>query len=156
MHSCPWGRARWVPRVSFILAAVIVGVCVADSQPAYRPAQPYRPAAYQSYDAPPKYSFDWSVRDDYTYNNYNHQESRDGDNTQGSYSVLLPDGRVQTVKYYVNGDSGFVAEVTYSGEPKYEASYQKPAYKPAPAAYQPAQKPAYRPRPAYQPTPYPA
>ena len=71
---------------------------------------------------------------------YNADESRDGYSTKGSYSVALPDGRLQTVTYNVaDGYSGYVADVTYSGEahypdtPKYEA---KPAYKPAP-------KPAY-------------
>jgi hypothetical protein len=132
----------------------------------------------------PKYAFDWSVKDDYTYNNYGQYEKRDGAATDGSYHVLLPDGRTQTVTYYVNGDSGFVAEVTYSGEPKYDnykpaASYQKEHYAPAPykqpaynkpaynkpayepaypaPAYQPAYKPAPAPyKPAYKPAPYKA
>jgi hypothetical protein len=78
-------------------------------------------------------------------------------------AVLLPDGRLQTVKYYVDGYSGYVAEVSYSGEPKYEDTYNKPAYKPAPAPYRPAPSP-YRPTPApyrpatapYRPAPYSA
>ncbi len=103
------------------------------------------------------------MRDDPSYNNYGHQEQRDGYNTDGSYYVQLPDSRVQTVKYYVNGDSGYVAEVNYQGEAKYEQaapSYQRPAYAPAPSyggyqqqqqAYKPSyNKPAYQqPRPAY-------
>ncbi|XP_066948552.1 cuticle protein 7-like [Macrobrachium rosenbergii] len=65
----------------------------------------------------PKYSFSWEVSDESSENDFGHEESREGDDTQGSYYVRLPDGRLQTVKYYVNGDSGFVADVTYdSGE----------------------------------------
>jgi hypothetical protein len=98
---------------------------------------------------PAQYNFDWVVKDDYSYNYYGQNENRNGDNTEGSYFVQLPDGRLQTVKYYVNGDSGFVAEVSYSGEPKYEASSYKPAYAPAPY-----KQPAYAPAPAYKADPY--
>ena len=31
----------------------------------------------------------------------------------------LPDGRLQRVVYTVAGDGGYVAEVTYEGEPQY-------------------------------------
>ena len=82
-----------------------------------------------------KYDFDWSVKDEYSGNDFGQQESRDGDNTEGSYYVQLPDGRLQTVTYYVNGDSGFVAEVSYEGEAQYpEASQSSNAYSAPPAA----------------------
>merc|ERR1712025_391215 len=45
-------------------------------------------------------------------------EQRDGYATSGSYSVNLPDGRVQTVTYADNGD-GITQDVSYSGEPAY-------------------------------------
>ena len=63
----------------------------------------------------------------------NQYEARDGDNTKGSYSVVLPDGRRQNVNYYVNGYSGYVADVTYDGYAKaYDhKTYAAPAYKPA-------------------------
>ena len=32
----------------------------------------------------------------------------------GSYSVWLPDGRLMTVAYYVDGESGFVPTITYT------------------------------------------
>ena len=34
--------------------------------------------------------------------------------SQGSYSVLLPDGRLQTVEYSVLGEGGYKAKVFYS------------------------------------------
>ncbi|XP_069972830.1 cuticle protein 7-like [Penaeus vannamei] len=113
------------------------------ARPQYRPAPTYAPAlAYRptpSYQVPAQYNYDYAVIDDYSGNNYGHQESRDGYNTQGSYYVQLPDGRLQKVTYYVDGDSGYVAEVTYEGQAQY------PAYQPAP--YRPA--PTYTPAPVY-------
>ena len=63
---------------------------------------------------PAVYKFGYGVKDSYSGNSYGHKESRDGKSAAGSYSVVLPDGRVQKVTYHVNGDSGFVADVTYS------------------------------------------
>ncbi|XP_069956315.1 cuticle protein 8-like [Cherax quadricarinatus] len=101
--------------------------------------------------APPKYDFNWAVNDQYSGNDFGHQESRDGYDTQGSYYVLLPDGRRQNVAYNVNGDSGFIAEVTYEGEAQYQA--------PQPTYGAPSPQPIYRaptPQPTYSaPTPQP-
>jgi hypothetical protein len=76
--------------------------------------------------------------------NFGASESRNGYVTSGSYHVLLPDGRVQTVTYTVDGDSGYIADVQYSGYAK------APAYAPAPKY---APKPAYAPAPKYAPKP---
>ncbi|XP_045617848.1 cuticle protein 19 [Procambarus clarkii] len=95
-----------------------------------KPAPSFKPALF--YKVPTKrYNFDWAVKDDLAENDFAHEESRDGDHTRGSYSVLLPDGRVQTVTYYVNGDSGYVAEVTYEGSAQFPSP--KPAYRRVPA-----------------------
>ena len=42
---------------------------------------------------------------------FGHAEMRDRDRTDGKYYVQLPDGRLQTVSYFVDGYSGFVAKV---------------------------------------------
>merc|ERR1712088_1308347 len=46
-----------------------------------------------------------------------------------SYSVALPDGRIQHVNYHANDYDGYVADVTYEGAPQY------PEYHPAAPAY---------------------
>merc|ERR1712012_595197 len=77
------------------------------------------------------YTFTYAVADDYSKSSFNAEESSDGaSNVQGSYSVALPDGRIQHVKYTSNGYDGFVADVTYEGTAVYPE--EKP-YVPAPA-----------------------
>ena len=72
-----------------------------------QPAPSYAPAP--SYDEPASYSFSWAVKDDYSKNDYGQNEQREGKSTSGSYSVLLPDGRTQTVTYSVDGYGGMNA-----------------------------------------------
>ena len=106
---------------------MLVATVLADTAPAYNePAYP---------DEPPKYTYSYSVKDDYSNNNYGANEDRDGYATSGSYYVALPDGRLQKVTYTVNGDGGYVADVTYEGEAQYPEA--KPYSPPAPA-YKPA------------------
>jgi len=103
---------------------ILVLLClaaVAFSAPNSPPYSP--PASYD--DAAPAYQFDYAVKDEYAGLDFGHNENRDGYNTQGSYHVLLPDGRLQRVTYTVAGDGGYVAEVTYEGEARYPEA--KPA-----------------------------
>ncbi|XP_042886049.1 uncharacterized protein LOC122262166 [Penaeus japonicus] len=65
-----------------------------------------------------QYSVQYAVKDDLSGNHFGHQEDRDGYRTQGIYYVQLPDDRVQKVTYYVDGKSGFVAQVTYERKPQ--------------------------------------
>merc|ERR1712032_455809 len=76
------------------------------------------------------YAFQYGVSDDYSKANFNAAESSDGNVVSGSYSVALPDGRIQHVKYTADHYNGYVAEVTYEGTPVYPEA--KP-YAPAPA-----------------------
>merc|ERR1712083_545924 len=135
------------------MKAFIVLACVAAASAAGVPA--YGAPAYHqpSYEEPAVYAYQYGVNDDYSGANYNADESRDGYSTKVSYSVNLPDRRVQTVTYNVaDGYSGYVADVTYSGEAHYpEATAYKPApYKPAPVYHA---APVYKAAPAYKPAP---
>merc|ERR1711962_1436887 len=67
---------------------------------------------YYSEDA--HYAYEYSVLDDLVGTNFADHEARDGPHTEGQYSVHLPDGRLQTVTYTVDGNSGYVADVQYS------------------------------------------
>ncbi|XP_047471400.1 pro-resilin-like [Penaeus chinensis] len=80
----------------------------------------------------PQYNFNYAVNDAFG-NDFGHQEGRDGYNTQGSYYVQLPDGRLQRVTYTVNGDQGYVAQVTYEGVAQYPAFQPSASYSPAPS-----------------------
>ena len=88
--------------------------------------------------APSPYSFAYAVKDEPSYNDFGHTETSDGKAVTGSYSVILPDGRKQIVTYYVDGYSGYVADVKYEGYAKaYDykpTAYSKPTYA-APATY---------------------
>merc|ERR1711868_303596 len=77
------------------------------------------------------YTYTYAVADDYSKSNFNAEETSDGaGSAQGSYSVALPDGRIQHVTYTANGYDGYVADVTYEGTAVYPEA--KP-YVPAPA-----------------------
>ena len=62
------------------------------------------------------YAFGYSVAEPSTNTAFTAGERRSGTTTAGSYSVQLPDGRTQTVTYSVDGNRGYVADVSYSGE----------------------------------------
>ncbi|XP_042866859.1 pro-resilin-like [Penaeus japonicus] len=99
--------------MAFKVIALAVIVAVALARPENTPSYGYGAPTPSS--GPAKYDFNYAVNDPPSGNDYGHQEARDGPNTQGSYFVLFPDGRLQRVTYTVNGDSGYVAEVVYEG-----------------------------------------
>merc|ERR1712117_779869 len=103
---------------------------IAHAAPAYHaPAPAYKAEAYPDEVSP--YTYTYAVADDYSKSSFNAEEQSDGaSSVAGSYSVALPDGRIQHVKYTSNGYDGFVADVTYEGTAVYP---EEPAYKAAPA-----------------------
>merc|ERR1719192_171847 len=114
--------------------APVVHKPVAHPAPAYHKPAPYHEPAYEG---PAVYEYGYAVQDDYSKAAFSASENRNGDATTGSYSVALPDGRTQHVKYTVDAYGGYVADVSYEGVAQY------PEYHPA--------KPAYAPKPAYHP-----
>merc|ERR1712055_452943 len=111
-----------------VLAFALVAVVAArpdsfESREAYRYRAPVSSSSEESYESSEaKYNFQWAVSDESSENHYGHQEARDGDDTQGSYYVQLPDGRVQRVTFHVDGDNGYVANVEYEGEAQYPSA----------------------------------
>ncbi|KAG7166326.1 Pro-resilin-like 11 [Homarus americanus] len=113
--------------MNVLLLLALVAVAAADK----RPATGYgAPPVSSEESEPPKYGFDWAVQDGESGNDFGQQEARDNDNTKGSYTVQLPDGRLQTVTYYVEGDSGYVVDVKYDGEAQYPDSDEVRSYAP--------------------------
>ena len=104
----------------------------------------YAPAAYKQEPLPPQpYAYEYPVADDYSKANFKKHETQDASGrVKGSFTIALPDGRIQTTSYTADHVDGFVADVTYEGEPVYPPEpingygHPAPAYKPA-SAYKP-------------------
>merc|ERR1712210_256170 len=98
-------------------------VAVASAAPQYAPAPVvHAVAGYAAPDLaePSPYTYTYTVADDYSKANFQQSESNDGTGAvTGSYSVNLPDGRIQTVTYNANDLTGNVATVEYAGEAQY-------------------------------------
>merc|ERR1719361_2529781 len=155
-------------KVSLVLASV--AMTLADHPPPYHPA-PYHPSPYHpapapyhapkpapyhpkpapyhpapEYKLPPRpFAYEYGVKDEYSGTYFGKQETQDDYGVvHGEYRVALPDGRTQIVTYTADHENGYVADVRYEGEPKYEPYHpapHKPVHHPAPAPYHPAPKP---------------
>lgn len=78
----------------------------------------------QESEAGMPYQFNWQVQAPEFGNDYSHQQSSDGRVTQGEYRVLLPDSRVQIVRFTAD-ENGYVADVQYEGTAQFpQASNQ--------------------------------
>merc|ERR1712212_621569 len=87
---------------------------------------------------PQPFAYEYGVADDYSKANFKKTETQDAEGkVAGSFTIALPDGRIQTPTYTADHYNGFVAEVTYEGTPVYPPEpaggygHPAPAYKPA-------------------------
>ncbi|CAH1102055.1 unnamed protein product [Psylliodes chrysocephalus] len=68
-------------------------------------------------EAPTPYQYEYKVDSPSSSTYYGKSEAGDvTGRVTGTYYVLLPDGRLMTVDYFVDGDSGFVPTVTFSNQ----------------------------------------
>ncbi|XP_055850439.1 larval cuticle protein A2B-like [Episyrphus balteatus] len=63
-------------------------------------------------EAPPKYTFSYSVNDPTTGDSKSQEETRDGDIVKGAYSLIDADGLQRIVQYTSDGINGFNAVVS--------------------------------------------
>merc|ERR1719351_611797 len=122
-----------------VLASALVAAAYAAAPPAYGAPAPYHPAPVEKLPPQP-FAYEYGVVDDYSKANFKKTETQDANGVvSGSFTIALPDGRIQTTKYTADHVNGFVADVTYEGTPVYppepaEGDGHAPAYKaPAPA-----------------------
>ena len=112
-----------------ILSIFFASACAAPAGPPLHAAPGYHAPA-PHYDPRP-YAYEYGVKDEYHGVNFGQSETSDGKAVHGSYHVLLPDGRVQTVKYTADHYAGYIADVSYAGVPHYGPA-PKPHHKPIP------------------------
>merc|ERR1712106_472011 len=127
----PYHAPEPVPAYHAPVPAPAYHAPVVHAAPAYHAEPVYS-------DEPSPYNYEYGVHDDYSGTTFNAGEHGDGHgNVEGSFSVALPDGRIQHVSYHSDPYGGYVADVTYEGTAQYEKYHSQPAYH-QPAYHAPA------------------
>ncbi|KAG5884829.1 hypothetical protein JTB14_012036 [Gonioctena quinquepunctata] len=98
------------------LAVVAASVTSILAAPQFVPQR----AVYQN-ELPTPYEYQYKVENPPTNTFYGKNEAGDAaGRVAGSYYIYLPDGRLMTVDYFVDGDSGFVPKITFSKQSPYQ------------------------------------
>merc|ERR1711970_627572 len=132
-----------VPWNIFTMYKVLVAATLATVATAGPAGPPSYGSPYVEEKLPPQpYAYEYGVADDYSKANFKKSETQDTyGNVAGSFTIALPDGRIQTTKYTADHTNGFIAEVTYEGTPVYPPEPAGGYGHPPPApAYKPGRK----------------
>jgi len=128
------------------LAVVVAMVALAVASP----VDPYGHDQHhhKGYKPPPKpYSFSYGVEDPHYGPTFQQKEKSDGKAVSGSYTVQLPDGRLQKVTYTADHDTGFHANVEYKGKAQYPTKVGPPfvvkPHQPHQTHHEPSYEPSY-------------
>merc|ERR1712141_541697 len=95
-------------KITAILLVLVVGISLSSCRP-----------QETNNKMPMPYTFDWKIRDAEAEENglfFEQTEAKNEetpDRVEGEYKVLMSDGRLMTVSYYVDGKSGFVPTITF-------------------------------------------
>uniref|UniRef100_A0AAG5DX45 Uncharacterized protein n=1 Tax=Anopheles atroparvus TaxID=41427 RepID=A0AAG5DX45_ANOAO len=122
-----------------VFLAIIVAVS-AQSHYGQQQTQPQHYHHDEEHYGPVHYEYHYDVHDDHTGDVHGQREARKDDSTQGEYYLIDADGHKRTVKYHVEGKSGFIAEVQREPIKGYQAPqpqqhYQQQHHHEAPAHY---------------------
>ena len=129
-------RKKILKMLTILISSVLLAcACALPAGPPH-----HGPAYHAPHYDPRPYAYEYGVKDEYHGVNFGQSETSDGKAVHGSYHVLLPDGRIQNVKYTADHYAGYIADVSYDG---HAAPYHapKPHHKPAP--YHPPPPPHY-------------
>ncbi|XP_042889398.1 DNA-directed RNA polymerase II subunit rpb1-like [Penaeus japonicus] len=116
------GFGRRSVRLAALAVTLYIQVCLVLSSPS---------GLY--HQIPARYAFTYDVKDDYSGNDFGHQESRHGHTASGQYRVLLPDGRTQVVTYTAD-ETGYHPVITYEGPASFPYKAE-PVHRPVRPAY---------------------
>merc|ERR1711962_1148123 len=97
---------------------------ISQSGPIVSQSAPVEHVSHQVHEIYPDeiipFNYEYSVNDLTYSTQFKAAESDDGTGVrEGTYSVALPDGRIQHVIYHTNDLDGYVAQVTYDGTAVY-------------------------------------
>merc|ERR1712128_98728 len=121
VHAAP-AYAAPAYHAPIVHAAPAYAAPIVHAAPAYHAPVVHAAAGYAAPDLAEvsPYAYNYAVADVHSGAAFKQGETNDGNGVvQGSYSVNLPDGRVQTVNYHANDYDGFVSEVSYEGTAAY-------------------------------------